>query len=528
MPESIAASPNTGVPGRTTLSTFAAAFLAVAFAQTALVVSSPLNGLIQTTLHTSGTQLSWVSDAFLLPTVVLELTFGVLGDLFGRKRLLVIGSFVTALGDAITALTHNIGAMLVGQALAGIGAAAVFPTSLAVIVAATPTARSRARGLVVWTMGMSVGASVGPVVGGAIGLHGSYQWAFGFVAIGSVIAGLACLLGSADSRAAQGRRLDWGGQATIVVALVAILYAIIQAPDAGWSSAQTIICLAVGAVFLAIFVLIELRTPEPLLDLRLLAIPAFTGAALVALIALCGFLGMVYSISIRMAVIQGQDSLRVGLYTLILNILPFAILPFFSRSLVKFDVRAVLGTGLLALAAGQFWLSQIPITNTGLGALTLPLMLCGFGFVTIIASVSGAAVNSVELRQAGMASGAINMVRDLGQTLGIAIASAIAISAAAAALPGRLAASGLPPAALAVVNHVAAAGGPIAVAHANLGPISAKSIPAAQDALWHGFSTALVVCGTLSLIAFVITLALVRHSRQPAQETAIAELAIQD
>jgi hypothetical protein len=79
-----------------------------------------------------------------------------------------------------------------------------------------------------------------------------------------------------------------------------------------------------------------------------------------------------------------------------------------------------------------------------------------------------------------------------------------------------------------VVNHVAAVGGPIAVAHANLGPISAKSISAAQDALWHGFSTALVVCGTLSLIAFVITLALVRHSRQPAQEAAIAELVIQD
>jgi hypothetical protein len=329
------------------------------------------------------------------------------------------------------------------------------------------------------------------------------------------VAGFVCLLFVGDSRAPQGRRLDWVGQATIIGALVAILYAIIQAPNNGWTSATTLGVLAVGVIFLVIFVFIELRHSEPLLDLRLFKIPAFTGAALVAMIALCGFLGMVYSVSIRMGVIQGQSSLRVGIYTLLLNILPFALMPVLPRVLYRFDVRVVLGTGLVFMAAGQFWLSQLPISATGLGTLTVPLMLCGFGFVLTVSSVSGAAVNSVEIRHAGMASSAINMTRDLGQTLGIAVGGAIALSAAAANLPAQLAKSGLPPQVIGMLNGIAAKAGPIAVAHADLGAqITPHSIPAAQAALWHGFSLTLVITGILSLIALVIAAGLIRNSRQ--------------
>jgi MFS family permease len=506
-----------------------ACFIAVAFAQTALVVSSPIQGVIQSSLGTSGTQLTWVSDAFMLPTVVLELTFGVLGDLFGRKRLLVIGSFLMTIGTGLTALTHSIAPLLTGQAISGIGAAAVFPTSLAVIAAATPDARSRARGLVVWTMGMSVGASFGPVIGGWLGESGNYRPPFLFVAIGTLIAGILCAVLASDSRAPEGRRLDWGGQATIVIALVALLYAIIQAPNNGWTSGLTLGVLAVAVVFLALFVVVELRTAEPLLDLRLFKIPAFAGAALVALIAFCGFLAMVYSVSIRMGVIQGQSSLRVGLYTVLLNILPFALLPFFSKALVKIDIRIVLGVGLAALAAGQFWLSQIPLSDTGLGTLTPPLMLCGYGFVTIIASVSGAAVNSVEIRRAGMASGAINMVRDLGQTLGIAIGGAVALSLATSNLAAQLTAAHVPAPLAGVATGVNKAAGTIALEHIPFGAPHTPfaTVPAAvgklinasaANALWHGFSTGLVITGILSLVALVIAVTLVRNTplRDPA------------
>ena len=267
----------------------------------------------------------------------------------------------------------------------------------------------------------------------------------------------------------------------------------------------------VRAIWLA-FAIVELRVSEPLLELRLFKIPAFTGAALVAVIALCGFMGMVYSMSVRLGVIQGQSSLRVGLMALMINILAFALLPILPRVLYRFDVRVVLGAGTVFMAIGQFWLSTIPISDAGLGTLAAPLMPCGLGFVLIVSSVSGAAVNSVELSQAGMASGAINMMRDLGQALGIAVMGAVALSVSAASLPAQLAKSGLPPQAIAVVNAVAKAAGPFAVAHANLGPkITPHSIAAGQAALWHGYSEALVITGILSLVAFVITIALVRQ-----------------
>lgn len=523
MASSVAMRPKAGAPSRQVVTTMVACFVAVCFAQTALVVSSPIQGVIQTSLGASGTQLTWVSDAFMLPTVVLELTFGVLGDLFGRKQLLVIGSFLMTIGTGLTALTHAITPLFIGQAISGVGAAAVFPTSLALIAAATPDGRSRARGLVVWTMGMSVGASFGPLIGGWLGETGNYRPPFLFVAVGTLVAGVLGILLTADSKAPEGRRLDWAGQATIVIALIALLYAIIQAPNNGWTSPITLGVLAGAVVFLVLFVVIELHTDEPLLDLHLFKIPAFTGAALVALIAFCGFLAMVYSVSIRMAVIQNQTSLRVGIYTLLLNILPFALLPFFSRALIKFDIRIVLGVGLLALAAGQFWLSQIPISNTGLGTLTLPLMLCGYGFVTIIASVSGAAVNSVELHRAGMASGAINMVRDLGQTLGIAIGSAVALSLAATNVATQLTAAHLPAQLVGMAAGINKSAGAIALEHIPFGaphtpfaavPAAAGTViqHAAANALWHGFSTGLFITGILSLVAFVITLALVRNS----------------
>jgi MFS family permease len=512
MADSTAVRAEAGVASRSTITTLAVCFITAMLAMVGLVVPGPLQGVIQLSLHASGTQLAWVTDAFILPTVALELTFGVLGDLFGRKRLLVIGSFLMTIGTGLTALTHSIAPLFVGQVIAGIGAAAIFPTSLSLIVGVTPDAKSRARGILVWTVGIGFGASLGSLIGGALGTGGDYRHPFLVIAIAAAVAGVLAAIGTTDSRAAQGRRLDWAGQATVVIALVAILYAIIQAPNNGWTSATTLGVLTIGVVFLVVFAVVELKTSEPLLELRLFKIPAFTGAALVAVIALCGFIGMVYSMSVRLGVIQGQSSLRVGIMALMINILAFALLPILPRVLYRLDVRVVLGAGTLFMAIGQFWLSTIPISNAGLGTLAAPLMPCGLGFVLIVSSVSGAAVNSVEFSKAGMASGTINMMRDLGQALGIAVMGAIALSVSAANLPAQLAQSGLPPQAIAVVNAVAKAAGPFAVVHANLGPkITPHSILAGQAALWHGYSEALVITGILSLVAFVITIALVRR-----------------
>jgi MFS family permease len=151
----------------------AAVAVAVAVGQVALAIPAVLNGLFQMDLGTSASQLTWISDAFLVPVTLLELTFGVLGDLFGRKRLLVGGALILALGELVSVLTPGLGSstdtrvlvLWVGQALAGIGAAALFPTSLA-IVAATHNARERGRVVSIYAAALSTGGFVSPVLGG--------------------------------------------------------------------------------------------------------------------------------------------------------------------------------------------------------------------------------------------------------------------------------------------------------------------------------------------------------------------------
>ena len=155
--------------------TLIAAVLAVIVAQMALAIPAVLNGLFQQDLATSSAQLTWISDSFLVPVCVLELTFGVIGDLFGRKRLLVGGGALLVVGEALAAASTGIHMLWVGQAIAGLGAAALFPTSLAMIAAGTHSAKDRARTITIWAAALSSGGFVAPVLGGITGNYGSWR-----------------------------------------------------------------------------------------------------------------------------------------------------------------------------------------------------------------------------------------------------------------------------------------------------------------------------------------------------------------
>lgn len=510
----------------------AAAFVAVVAAQVALVFPSPMNGLIREHFNASATQLSWVAAIFFLPTSVLELSFGILGETFGRKRLLVGGGIVLAVGDLIGALAPNIPTLLVGQVLAGIGAAAMFPASLSLIAHLTPAGRERAKGLSLWTMGLAVGASGGPLVAGWIGLSGSYRPAFAVVAALGLVSAIVSALFAVDTAVVRRRRLDLPGQITVAVALTALLYAVLQGSDEGYGSGTIIAAFVVGAVGLVLFAALELRSRAPMVELSIFKIPAVTGSALVALVAMCGFLGAIYTVSIRVAVIQGQNSLHAGLTTLILNIGSFLLWPLFARALHGVSPRLLMCGGLLLMAIGQFWFSQVPLSNTSLWGLTGPLILMGIAFNVVVATMSGATLAAVPASQLGVASGTTNLVRDFGQAMGVAIVGAIATAAATSKLGGVLPTLGLDPQSLGMSEGILHTDGSIGVMgaagapHSPLAPFAPKIIPAAQDALWHGYSLGLVWCGVFSLVAMVVAFATIRPAtRVDADAPAVGGLA---
>lgn len=485
--------------------TLVAGCLAVCLAQIGLVLPAAINGVIQSSLHTSGAELTWISDAFMVPAAVLALTFGVLGDLYGRKKLLVYGAVVAVIGYLVSATAGSAIQLITGQALSGLGAAALFPASLAVVTAQTTTPAARARGLASWTTALSVGAFIAPLISGAIVEHTSFRWAFGAVAVLALLSAVAAWFFAAESSAPEGRGLDWPGQITVALSLLCLLYGIIQGPSDGWGSAPVAVAFVAAALLLAGFIRFELRSATPMLRLELFRIPAFAASTVATVIGMFGFLGGAYDLSIRLGVIQGQSPFKAAVpFLIIQGITPF-IWPLLVRLLHRTGPGPMLVSGFVSLAAAQLWLRSVPVDEHGLVPLLGPLFLNGFGFGLVVAALTAAAVNTVPQRLTGMASATTSLVRDLGQTLGPAIVGAVALSLAATQLTTDLAGAGLSPAEQGTVHAVLAAGGPIAVHTAELGPLSAKIAPYTGQALADGYNTGMLLTAMACLLAAAIS-----------------------
>ncbi len=532
--------------------TLIAAAIAVCLAQMALAIPAVLNGLFQQDLGTTSAQLTWISDAFLVPVCMLELSFGVLGDLFGRKRLLVGGALVMATGDVIAVLTPGSSfpastrliVLWTGLAIAGIGAAAIFPTSLAMVAAGTHTARHRARSVSIWAAALSVGNCASPILGGlaaklrfgADPLAG-WRWAFLVVIALALISAAISALAAADSASPEGRSLDWPGQVTIAVAIFALLYAVVQGPSSGWLSYQVIGGFAVGAVFLLLFIGVERRSQAPLLRLDFFHNRNFAVAAVVTVIGMFAFLGIADCTSIRLSAIQGLSPLKSAIAFVFFNGIAIVELPLTSRLLERYSPKWPLFSGLMLMAAGAWWLAAVPASDPSLTPVIPAFVLVGIGFALALTALSAIAVNTPPTHLAGMASGTTNMLRDLGFTLGPAVIGAVALSRAAAGIRQRLAASAALRKALAAFTsspaHVPAALRPAveAAVHAvSSGPLGANAVPAtitlangqsrtfnplkhvAFDALSHSYALGFLLSGAAAIFAALLTVLAIRAS----------------
>lgn len=512
-------------PSGLAVGTLVAGCFAVCLAQIGIATPATLNGLFQADLHPVGSQLTWISDAFLLPVAVLELTFGVLGDLFGRKRLLIAGAGLMAVGEAVAAAANGVHLLWTGQALAGLGAAALFPTSLAMFAAGTRTHDQRARVIAIWAALLSTGGFLAPLLGGITGTYGSWRWAFVVVAILAALSMLASLWLAGDSRAPEGRSLDVGGQIAIGLGLFALLYAVIQGPTDGWGAAGVVAAFAVAAVSLVVFVAVERRARSPLLRLDLFKNRGFAVASAVAVIGMFSFLGTCYTTSIRLGPIQHQSPIRTAVAFIMLNGLTLFLTPLTAWLLARIAPRWVLSGGFLLMAAGDFLAATVPVGDTSLGSLVVPLGLVGVGFSFAVSSITATAVNTVPVPLAGMASATTSLLRDFGFTLGPAVIGAVALSRAGSAFTSALAASSLPAQVKAAAGQVAAAGGPLAVNSVPPNSPPGRAAALAVDALGHGYAIGFVVCGAAALLSCLLTAAALRGAR-PGETVETADEAL--
>ncbi len=546
-PPAQTASTSTDSQPRLTRGTLLAAAGAVAVAQIGLSIPAVINGFINQDLHTSSTQLTWVSDAFLVPVTLFELSFGVVGDLFGRKRLMAGGGILVVIGALLGFFTpsNGVGVLLTGQVIAGIGAAALFPTSVAMLAAGTHTIKERAHAISIWAAALTGAGFISPVLAGVLarihhsgGEYASWRYAFLSLAVLAAISTALTLAFAQNSSAPQGRSLDWPGQITVALSLLALLYAVIQGADDGWGSPKIVGGFVVAVVFMVLFVIIERRVDRPLIRLELFSNRMFTISAIVTVIGMFAYLGTAYDTSIRLSAIQEYTPLKTSIGFFCLNVMGVVLFPVSTRMIQRHSPGWVLAAGMGMIGVGDLVLAAIPATNLSIGAVAVPLLVVGAGFKLAVTAITVVAVNSVPTSKAGMASGATSMLRDFGLTLGPAIVAAIALTNAANAISAKVASTPALGKALtefyASPAHVPAAqkaSVEAAVGAVKSGPLGANGVPAqvpgpegkpipfnplkdtAFHALSHAYAIGYLVCGIAALVAALIAATLLGGRR---------------
>jgi EmrB/QacA subfamily drug resistance transporter len=382
---------------------------------------------IQRGLHFSTDTLQWVVNAYTLTFGGFLLLGGRAADLIGRKRLFMIGVVVFALASLLNGLATSAWMLVAGRALQGLGGALVSPAALAVLTTTFSEGAERTRALAVWSAVAVGGGAAGLLLGGILTDLLSWQWVF-FVNV-PVGAGalLLALRYVPESRSEGiGRGVDAGGAFAITAGLMVLVYALVNAQQAGWASGQTFGLAAVSAALLATFLVLEMRLRHPLIRLGIFRMRSLSSSNFVMLLVAAGMFAMFFFASLYVQEILGYSPLTAGLAFLPVTA-AIIVSAGLSQQLIKRLGVRIVGVGGMAIAAlGLLLLSRVPVAGSYAADLLPGLMTMAVGMGFTFVPITLIATTNVEPRDAGLASGLLNTSQQLGGALGLAVLSTLA------------------------------------------------------------------------------------------------------
>jgi EmrB/QacA subfamily drug resistance transporter len=385
---------------------------------------------IQRGLHFSTDTLQWVVNAYTLTFGGFLLLGGRAADLIGRKRLFMLGVVVFSLASLLNGVATSAWMLVAGRALQGLGGALVSPAALSVLTTTFSEGAERTRALAVWSAVAVGGGAAGLLLGGILTDLLSWQWVF-FVNV-PVGAGalLLALRYVPESRSEGiGRGVDVGGAIAITAGLMVLVYALVNAQQAGWASGQTLGLAAISAALLATFVVLELRLRHPLIRLGIFRMRSLTGANLVMLLVAAGMFSMFFFASLYVQEVLGYSPLTAGLAFLPVTAGIIAGAGLSQQLIKRLGVRAV-GIGGMALAAlGLLLLSRVPVAGSYAADLLPGLMTMAVGMGFTFVPITLIATTNVTPTDAGLASGLLNTSQQLGGALGLAVLATLASNA---------------------------------------------------------------------------------------------------
>jgi len=426
-------------------------------------------------LHSSFTSLQWVVDMYALVLASLLMIAGSLGDRFGHRRLYIGGLILFALASLACGLAPNVAVLITARGVQGVGAAGMFTATTALLSAAYQ-GRDRGTAFGVWGAVNGGAAALGPILGGL--LTEQFGWRSIFL-VNLPVAAVAVFMATrvlVDSPHRGQRRIDTPGAVAFTACAAAITYALIQSNTDGWSSATVLGLFGFAAVALIAFIVIELRTQDPVLDLALLRSPSFAGLMMAGLLLSAGAFAHLTYTSIWLQSTLGLSPIKAGLAVSPLALTAFVVAGFGGKHLGKLAPQWPIGLGLALIGGGTLLLTVVH-GGSSWPALVPGLLISGIGVGMSTPVLASAAMSAVPHQRAGMAGGALNTFRQLGYALGIAILGT-------------------------VFAHQGSRGG--------------AGAGAARDAVATSLDHVFAVAGGMTLVAAVVVLLVVRRSAQKA------------
>ncbi|GAA2320727.1 MFS transporter [Streptomyces kunmingensis] len=476
------------------LGALVASMLVLGFDMTILNVALPT---ITERLGATTGQQQWMADAYVVVFAALMLPAGLLGDRFGRRRILIGGLGVFLAASVVGALATDVPWVIVARALMGVGGAFVMPLAFSVLPSLFPRdEQTKALGMI--SAASALGMPLGPILGGWLLNH--FWWGSVFVInVPMVALGItACLLLLPETKDPAAPKVDIVSTVFTALGLGALIYGIIEGPAKGWTDPVVLGAFAAAVLLLGALVLRERRSSRPMLDLTLLAHRGFLTHTLVATLGMFVLAGLMFVLPQYLQAVLGTDSLGTGLRMIPLLAGMLAAAKLAQPLVVKFGARSVICVALVVLAFAGF-LGARTTVGSGYGFTALWLTIAGVGFAFAMIPAMGGALATLPKDQAGRGSGLLSTVRQTGSALGVALLGALI----AGAYTARLSTAGVSGAA------ADAARDSVIGAHVVADRLGDRALAASADAAYlHGMNLALVVIGITALVAAVLTAAL--------------------
>jgi EmrB/QacA subfamily drug resistance transporter len=466
---------------------------------------------IQRDLSASFTDVQWVIDAYTLALAAVVLTAGSLADRLGRRALFAAGLGIFAAASLAAGLSPNATFLNVARAVQGIGGAAMFAVSLALVAQEFAPGRARATAMGVYGATIGVSVAVGPLVGGAITSGLGWRWVF-FVNVPIGIAAVTMTFAKLrESRDPNATRVDWLGLVTLSTSLLLLVLALLRGNAEGWGSTLIVGLFAGAAVMLAAFAAIEQRVAEPMLPLGLFRRRAFTGVQLAAFAVSSSLFALFLYLTLYLQNYLGYSPLQAGLRYLPITLAPFFVAPVAVALLARVHARYVMAIGLAGVGGGLLLMAGLSESSSWT-ALLPGFIVAGIGVGLLNPVIADVAVSVVSRDRSGMAAGINDTFRQVGIAVGVAAWGAIFLSRGAAKIStlaaGTPAATGGHPRQL----IEAASGGHLGSALAGV-PHGAQAlvVNATRQGFLSGLNTILVIGALLAFAGAVLALWLVRE-----------------